>query len=237
MGFTRKAFLLTRFLFLMCAHFVAAQTVAQDRPEITILVFNSARVLPADLARSEQQGAMIFREADINTVWVDCAAGSAEQACHQPPGPNQFVLHIVPRGQTSTDTVFGMAFLGDEDMGKYTNVFYDRIEQLHRDSGASPAGLLGTVAAHEIGHLLLGSNSHSSTGIMAARWEKEELQRLSMGCLRFTPEQASRMRSRIEEWQRRAENALLARTESSARSLIRLPVAFGRLYQRPQRFD
>jgi len=32
------------------------------------------------------------------------------------------------------------------------------------------ATLLGRVTAHEIGHLLLGTNSHTLAGIMRAKW-------------------------------------------------------------------
>jgi hypothetical protein len=57
--------------------------------------------------------------------------------------------------------------------------------------------LLGTVAAHELGHLLLGSHAHSSIGIMTPHWEPETLRRMNMGGLLFTREQASRMQERI----------------------------------------
>ena len=51
--------------------------------------------------------------------------------------------------------------------------------------------------AHELGHLLLGSNAHSSTGIMRAHWQGEELHRLSRGSLEFTSEQADHMRGKL----------------------------------------
>ncbi len=58
--------------------------------------------------------------------------------------------------------------------------------------------------AHELGHLLLGSNSHSGMGIMRAHWQSEELRRLSRGGLWFTNEQADRMTGkltgRVRQW-------------------------------------
>jgi type IV secretory pathway TraG/TraD family ATPase VirD4 len=50
------------------------------------------------------------------------------------------------------------------------------------------------VIAHEVGHLLLGSNSHSQSGIMIAQWHPAELQKLSMGRLLFTPDQIQKLR-------------------------------------------
>jgi hypothetical protein len=232
MGFRPKSYSIAGLAFLLSTHFVGAKTIGPDNQEITILVYNAAAVSPADLARSEQQAAMIFHEAGIKTTWIDCSAGCVEAACHQIAGPNQFVLHIVPRGQTSTEAVFGVAFLGADGAGKYTDVFYNRVEQMHRDFGSSRALLLGTVAAHEIGHLLLGSNSHSASGIMAAHWKAEELQRLGRGCLSFTSEQASRMRARIDEQdgQKREDNWRLASAGARDGTPRQLSRAFSRQY-------
>jgi hypothetical protein len=214
MGFTLKAYLVSGLLFLIPGHFLSAATNDQNGPEITIFVYNTARVSLPDLSLAEQQASMIFRQTGIVTAWVNCSAASLKGPC-RPSGPSQFILHIVAHGKTSSDAVFGVAFLGTDGTGRYCDVFYDRIEKMHLGSGASPARLLGTVAAHEIGHLLLGSQSHSPVGVMSARWREEELRRVSMGSLRFTSEQASRMRARIGDWQRGGDNVRVARTGSS----------------------
>ena len=57
--------------------------------------------------------------------------------------------------------------------------------------------ILGSVIAHEMGHLLLGSSAHAISGIMRARWESAELHRIAMGTLMFLPEQSKRMHARI----------------------------------------
>ncbi len=129
--------------------------------------------------------------------------------------PAQFVVRIVPESFGPTDTVFAVAFLGIDGTGNYRDVFWDRCEGMHRDSGVNAALLLGTVAAHEVGHLLLGSNAHSAIGIMAPHWEQEELRHAGMGSLLFTPEQSVRMRTRIRSWRSRAEEIqLVSRSHS-----------------------
>jgi hypothetical protein len=134
---------------------------------------------------------------------ADCSAGikKTDDACRQLDVPAQFVVRIVPEPFGPTDTVFGVAFLGKDGTGKYSDVFWDRCEGMHRDSGVNAATLLGTVAAHEIGHLLLGSNAHSAMGIMAPHWEQEELRHAGMGSLLFTHEQSVHMRTRIRSRQ------------------------------------
>jgi hypothetical protein len=58
------------------------------------------------------------------------------------------------------------------------------------------------VMAHEIAHLLLGTNSHAAEGIMRAQWQREELLSASKGELLFTPGQSRVMRQRLSsvEW-------------------------------------
>ena len=61
-----------------------------------------------------------------------------------------------------------------------------------------PAGeLLGCVIAHELGHLLLGTASHSQLGLMSAVWQDPELQQAVRGGLFFTAVEGERMRSRF----------------------------------------
>ena len=67
------------------------------------------------------------------------------------------------------------------------------------------ATIVGRVSAHEIGHLLLGTNAHASHGLMRPSWE---VQRLDRGDWDFTIEDAAAIRARLK---RRDAAALLAR--------------------------
>ena len=177
----------------------AAKIAGNQDVEITVLVQDSTRLSGSVLKGAEQETARIFRAAGIGIAWVDCSGGSSRvgDACYQVPGPTQFVLHIVSTGKTSSDLVFGLAFLDEDGAGKYSDVFLDRIAEAHRAFGADISRLLGTVVAHELGHLLLGNHAHSYAGVMTPVWRGEVLQREDMGYLLFTHEQASRMRRRL----------------------------------------
>jgi hypothetical protein len=59
--------------------------------------------------------------------------------------------------------------------------------------------------AHEVGHLLLPIQSHSSRGLMRAHWDRNDLELAQEGRLRFTGEQADLIRSKLS---RRAEPAI-----------------------------
>jgi hypothetical protein len=121
----------------------------------------------------------------------------SELDCASFDWPTRLAVRIVPRSERSTSEVFGAAFLSDEGTGCYSDIFYDRATKLHADWNVGLSDLLGNVIAHELGHLLLGSNSHSRAGIMRAHWQSEELNLLSRGNLWFTREQGEHMRGKL----------------------------------------
>jgi hypothetical protein len=169
-------------------------------PKITVLVNNSAGVSRTVLRKAEFDAGQIFHAAGVEIEWEDCQSGAVVDVCQQVPGANQLVLvlHIVPTGRTSTDSVFGVAFLGEGGIGRYCNVFFDRVEETERESGTGAAHLLGAVVAHELGHLLLGSHAHAHAGIMTPTWQEQSLRAIEMGTFFFTREQSAFMRARLQ---------------------------------------
>jgi hypothetical protein len=167
--------------------------------QITVVVNDGADVSRLILYQGETEAGRILGAAGIQIQWMNCSGdtGVVEEACRVVARGDQLVLHIVPTGKTSTDSVFGMAFLAQDGSGKYCDVFFDRVEEAHRRYGADRSQLLGTVVAHELGHLLLGSHAHSRDGIMAPVWEEESLRNMGMGHLLFTREQSSLMKMRV----------------------------------------
>ncbi len=111
--------------------------------------------------------------------------------------PTRLAVRIVPHSGRSTSEIFGVAFLSAGGTGCYSDVFYDQAMELHTDWHFAISDTLGSVMAHELGHLLLGSNSHSRAGIMRAHWQGEDLYRLARGNLQFTDEQGEHMRGKL----------------------------------------
>jgi hypothetical protein len=142
-------------------------------------------------------------------IWANCTTarvgGSSrtyahrlviEAGCTQFAWPAYLALRIMPHSIRTVKEVFGVAFLSAEGTGCYSDVFYEQALKLPTEWNVGLADILGGVAAHELGHLLLGSNSHGHTGIMRAHSEHEELRRLAMGNLWFTTEEAEHMRGK-----------------------------------------
>lgn len=203
MGFPSKRGLGLRLAVLLLVSMSAAADTANETPGIEVLVYESSLTSPSVLQQAEVEAHRIFRRAGIEIVWVNCSIASrlAVEACHSVAGPDKFVLRLVSAIGSPDDIVFGVAFVGQDGNGKYSDIFLDRVENAHRQLGVSLSRMLGTVAAHELGHLLLGSHAHSVLGIMAPQWDQGRLRQMDMGNLLFTSEQASRMKARIRGWQ------------------------------------
>jgi hypothetical protein len=107
------------------------------------------------------------------------------------------VLKIVPRfdarGEGFRDAVFGLA------AGSQVIIINERTEEIAR-SGEAPYHLvLAIIVAHELGHALLGPNSHSENGIMRPRLEGTDFKRAQSKTPAFTPEQAEQMRNTVHQ--------------------------------------
>jgi hypothetical protein len=172
-----------------------------NNPQVHVFVYNDAGVAFDTLTHAEERAAKIFSQAGFEVNWVNCAHREGDRdasASNVDDGPGQLVLRIISHSASSTrDAAFGVAFLGPNGTGRYGDVFWNRVQELHANSNVDIAGILGGVIAHEMGHLLLGSNAHAVGGIMRARWESGELRRISMGTLLFLPEQGKRMSERL----------------------------------------
>ena len=174
---------------------------AQERPRVTISVYNIAEV-PADvLERAENEASQVFRLAGIEVTWLNCripaVSEDASRACREAVFPGHLHLRIVRKSLGLNAETMGISFQADDGSGCYADLFYEPMEQLHQSDGIDLASLLGHVATHEIGHLLLGTNSHSAAGIMHARWTAEELASARVGGLAFLEKESRRMKARL----------------------------------------
>lgn len=178
-----------------CGAFLAGvllSAAAAGQSSVTVLVNDSVGVHPIVLSKAEAEATRLFRAAGISIRWVSCRE---TDACRRTLTRDELVLHIVHNGKTQSAFAFGEAFLGDDGRGQYSDIFFDRVKAAPGNTNVGR--LLGVVAAHELGHLLLGSNAHAQVGIMQPVWERDCVRKLAMGLLAFTPDQARWMRQRI----------------------------------------
>lgn len=77
--------------------------------------------------------------------------------------------------------------------GYYITISTERLDDVMQVGHQTYDKILGLAVAHEIGHVLLGNNSHTSRGTMSPRWCSKDFQMESRHSAGFTEEQIDRM--------------------------------------------
>ena len=184
-----------------------AGIAAQERPQITIAVYNRSKMRTSILTAGQSVAEEVLRRVSVESIWINCPVPNTPEAnpeCSQPPNPSRMNLTVVPHwaGRVLNSDTLGLALEG-EGFGSYCYVFQERVDELAAAAHISPGRLLGSAMAHEIGHLLKGSNSHSPQGLMSAHWYANELRNAAMGSLNFTADDAGVMRTRLAQTEAR----------------------------------
>ena len=182
------------------------EPLTDSRVGITLRINNYAQFDRAVLTHSEDVATVIFGRAGVNVIWIDCSLYVApidkSPACRQPMSRAEFAVRIIDRSWRQKSLAqfdgTGLALPCARDLvGCTVYVFYDPISQWAQDRDISASALLGHAIAHEVGHLLLGTDSHSRAGIMPGLWTHVDLRTMARTALEFTPEQSARIRATL----------------------------------------
>jgi len=168
---------------------------------ITVRVYNYTQAPPTILARAEREAGRIFGDAGLKVLWLDCMPGSStpisQDPCHEAIETADIRLRILlaPVRNNLQDSVFGFAIAP-----ALATVYYESALGFAKyDQAEFEAPIvLGCAIAHEIGHLLLGPNRHSVSGIMRARWDRRDIREELQGAMLFTPQQARLMQAEMQ---------------------------------------
>jgi hypothetical protein len=193
---------------LLFAAAMCYPAAALDRnPEITIHMYDYSGVQPSVRTHAQQSAEAILHQAGIAIHWRDCPLGIPKTAGAPACGAGtadvtHFVVAILPASMSAriatSPEQFGITVMGHAGgFPTQAYVFMDRITDFAAEANAPCGSLLGVITAHEIGHLLLGSDSHSSAGIMRRKWTSEDVKKVLMGVLTFTGRQAELMRAEV----------------------------------------
>jgi hypothetical protein len=167
-----------------------------------VLVADRGGLADTTIAEMQSEASFVLGKAGISTKWVHCPFSTepTEPAspCGGPLGGTRFLVRITrDRGPTQGsvwDTALGFARI-TPDGGSYAILMMDPIEELSRQHSMPVGRILGYAAAHEIGHMLMGSHSHSPRGLMRAKWTTNEWRDLAERRLLFSKQEVERMRA------------------------------------------
>ncbi len=158
----------------------------------------------------------IFKQAGVTIVWR--TPGPAAD------GAAPIWLRVELADQTPAERLPGAlaASYPFDGCAKGITVFYDRIRSLARSDGHDPlplqylheSGLLGYVLVHEITHVLEGTDHHSETGVMKARWDGKDRASIFEGRLGFRDEDLVLIQRGMANGSCQATARLIARSRS-----------------------
>jgi hypothetical protein len=198
-----KTRLIVAFLVVATALTGVIRHPGELRPVLTIRVANEARVESRTLNQAKNMAVKIFNHSGIDLVWMVCEIGQAVEdsidPCQKERGPAEFWMYVTAtkHPRTSSD-MLGFTVLDDVTKDGWSGVYLPAAEQLASPTGARLGDILGAAMAHELGHLLLGAGSHIRASVMCPHWGPPELERISIGELLFSGDQAELLRKRIE---------------------------------------
>ena len=174
----------TRQLVLFCAAGLLVPALAEStspgRVQVTARLYNTAHVpdIVKEAALRVATGALL--PAGIDVRWKNC---DVAEFCATAPARGELVIRLVRSRADQivaemSRLVLGEAFIDmREGSGVLATVFVDRVELMAGLSETDATRLLGHAIAHEIGHLLLGTNAHSASGLMRAQWTSADIRR------------------------------------------------------------
>ncbi len=179
----------------MLAPFAGAQTIVRARvldhgDAGTAVVRAAEAIVDRDYAR-----------AGVTFAWQSCDPGldPSTDDCVGPAGPSDVSIRIAdrePRTENRGVDVQGGCAIPLKVWGAsgIVYVYSDRVRRVSLEGGVPPALVLGTIMAHEIGHLLL-PGGHTPRGLMRALMTRREWMLAEQGRLGFTPVQAELLKA------------------------------------------
>jgi hypothetical protein len=185
------------------AYGTASAQVTEPILQMKLYIYNYAHVQKYYLSRAQRELAEVFEPIRVVTEWLDSSTRPKNPQADSVYSLMIFILGRSGEAAAPSSTALGFLATNQEGCkGPAAYVIYPRIENLvqkldRATNQRSMGEVLAHVIAHEIGHLLLSTSSHSRVGIMRASWWMEEYNRLVTGHLRFTADQAELIRSEL----------------------------------------
>ena len=185
------------------ATLTGTQTAAAPNPDhgtrikVVARLYNTARVPTA----TRDDALVVATRAlspGVDIVWRKC---DFEHACSSVPTAEELVIRLV-RSRTGRGNgavlELGHALIDNgARAGVFATIYVDRVEQMADTSQIDRAVLLGRAIAHELGHLLLMTTVHTSSGLMRGQWTTSVIRRRYPGDWSLTREDVVTIRKRL----------------------------------------
>jgi hypothetical protein len=158
----------------------AAQTPTP--PTVRLQLRSEARVSDDVLKEARHEVARIFARSGFEVVWTDTAPQVTVKIAAQVLGYARAASQVMGAAMRTTN-------------GPVAHVFFQQVLDFARIYHVDLSTMLGYLIAHEVGHLLLPTYSHSPTGLMRGEWDDRQVHDAARGALTFRDRQAQKIRA------------------------------------------
>jgi hypothetical protein len=186
------------FLFVCAAVWTcstALTAMAAPRTTLTVRVYQIAGLPRLLEQRALAEAEIVLRSALVDVHWRKCTGRVRSAACSSPPAPLELLL-VVRDGAPCEDTpvTLGKAWVERDAGGVFATLYFNCVESLAMSTRTDVALLLGRVAAHELGHLMMHRSTHARHGLMRPNWTPDEVRRNLLADWEFTAGDVTAMR-------------------------------------------
>jgi hypothetical protein len=185
----------------------ASLTVRAGTPEFPLLVVldDRASVAPVVLDQAQNEAFRILWHEGIRISWVPASTSSGGSVNAEDLAADRRTfagrLIVQPRlpknSSAQSRFLMGATPASARRCSGESYVFFDQIAEFAEARRADYGVVMGTVVAHEIGHLLLRDGAHAAEGLMRTPWTLADWRRATLGLLLFSPSEATTMQTTI----------------------------------------
>jgi hypothetical protein len=176
-------------------------------PEFPLLMVldDRAAVAPTVLDQAQREAFRILWHEGISISWVPVppSSGGPVNAEDLAADRRTFAGRLIVQPRLPKNSAARSKFLmgatppSARRCSGESYVFLDQIAAFAEARRADSGVVMGTVAAHEIGHLLLRDGGHAGEGLMRTPWTLADWRRATLGLLLFSPSEATAMQTTI----------------------------------------
>ncbi len=197
---------ITAFMMMVAAGF-STMTVQAKNPQVpanrvvTVRVNNNIRTPPHILIPAQGVASQVLAQAGIRLVWRNTSNTVPTMpigSCGERRLQTIDITFVdkAPKDQPYFAMAIAHPFSGG---GVRIVVFWDRVQSVHQDVDPSTIRIvLGHILAHEIGHILIGKNEHSPSGLMKARFSGGDKGRMRRAPLPINPTDIGVMQNNLD---------------------------------------
>jgi hypothetical protein len=183
-----------------------AVALAASTRRVIVRTYDTYGFSPSDIRTASRTVNGLLSTIAIDMRWRNCRIATRREtrmldACADPIARNEFIVRMIGVDMPSdaAGMTLGYAFVDPVlRTGSLATIHGDRVMALSQTLDLDRGTLLGRAVAHEVGHLLLGSQSHSAFGLMRGQWTTSTLHENRPADWIFSVEQGAAIRLSLD---------------------------------------